>query len=100
MGLFDSLPDRPLKRSEIDQLEGTRAVSGVFPIYDELNPNTAHGLAIVLNGTLYAWAYAGEWVELDETEVDASGPGVPFDSWDTVKEFQAKIADAVGAEPV
>lgn len=100
MGLFESLPDGPLKRSQINKLETMRVVQGVFPVYSDLDPDTAYGIAILLNGTLRAWAHSDEkdeWVELDEKEIDNPEGGLPFDEQETLEEFQSKIAKEVGA---
>lgn len=100
MSLFDTLPDRPLKRSEVDQLEAAGSVQGVFPVYGQIEPNTAHGIVILMNGTLRAWAYDDEWIEIDEREIDdpAGGVGgIPFSETDTLEELQDAIAERIGA---
>lgn len=97
MGLFDTLPDRPMQRSQIDRLEKTKAVHGIFPVYDDMNPNTAHGLVILLNNTLRAWAYDGEWVELDTKEIENPEGGLPWDEQETLQEFQNLIAEEINS---
>ncbi|MFA9428536.1 hypothetical protein [Natronorubrum sp. A-ect3] len=97
MGLFESLPDKQLKRSQIDKLEKMDSVQGVFPVYDDMDSDTAHGLVILLNGNLRAWAYDGEWVELHQKEIENPVGGLPFDEQDTLEEFQNEIADRIGS---
>lgn len=100
MGLFESLPYGPLKRSQINKLESMTAVQGLYPIYSDLDPDTAYGIAILLNGTLRAWAHSeesDEWVELDTKELENAEGGLPWDEQETLDEYQSLIAEEAGA---
>lgn len=102
MGLFESLPDAPLKRSQIESLERMDAVDGTHTIYSNSKPDTAYGIVILLNGTLRAWAYLREreeWVELEQAAVDAEDVTDPEDS-ELVAAFHDEIIAAIGATPV
>lgn len=103
MGLFDSLPDRPIKRDEIEQLQNSDVVQGVYPVYGELKPNTAFGLVILMNGKIRAWAYEDEWVEINEKEIDdphEGRGGLPISEQDTLQQFQDEITERIAPTDV
>lgn len=98
MGLFDSLPGRPLQRSQIERLERTDAVNATHAIYSNQQQDTAYGLVILLNGTLRAWAYSDTnecWRELETKELEE--PDGEFDDHESVEAFRDRILDELNA---
>ena len=103
MGLFESLPDGPMERSQIEKLEKMDAVQGIYPVYSDLNPDTAYGIAILLNGTLRAWAHSeerDEWVEVATKEIEDPVGGIHVDDYEIVEDFQDQIAEEIGVSSV
>lgn len=98
MGLFESLPDGPLKRPQVEKLERMQAVQGTYAVYNQQDKNTAYGVVILLNGTLRAWGYKDPegWVEIDTKELDMDDPS-EFDDFETVEAFRDEIADEIDA---
>lgn len=92
--VVDSLPDRPLQRSEVDALESSDSIHATFPVYGERPEmrDTAYGVVIVTNRTAHAVVYDGdEWAKLDSEPVDTRTDGIAWDDRDTIDELQASI---------
>lgn len=98
--VLDSLPDRPLSRSEVDSLDGSDSIQGNFPVYGQRPElqDTAIALVLVINGTAYALAYTDGWETVETRDVDADEHGLSFDEQDTLTELQNAAAREAGAQ--
>ncbi|WP_430638982.1 hypothetical protein [Haloferax volcanii] len=98
MGILNSLPPRPLRRSEVDSLDSSDAILGNFPVYGEVKPDTCYALVLVTGSTAKSIAYTGDgWEVLDEREVSTNPEvkGIPFDQQQIVSEMQEEAAEHV-----
>ena len=96
MALKDVLPDRPLKRTEVDALGESDRIYGIFPVYGDRPSRRDSAYAVVLStesGTT-SLAYAGgAWETVEQRDLDADEHGLSFSDQDELEEMQ-KIAAA------
>jgi hypothetical protein len=100
MTVVDSLPNRPLSRSEVDSLGEHEKVDGIFPIYGEREEfwDTAFGFVIKLGTEAIALAYRDEqWNRLETREVGDGPGGMPFDDMDALEALQDEITTYIDA---
>ena len=92
-----SLPSRPVRRDEVDQLDSFGAIDCVFPVYGETpsRRDEAYGLVLGSDGVLYAVVFEGEkWVDAGSESLDGGTEhGVSVDEQDAIKRAQQMCAD-------
>lgn len=94
MSVVNSLPDRPLTRTEVDSLGDHEKVDGIFPIYGEREAfrDTAFGVVIKLGTEAIAVGYRNEqWERIETSEVSDGPGGIPFDEMDVLEGLQDEI---------
>ena len=94
--VLDPLPDRPLRRAEVNLPESSDTVAGIYPIYGDraVNHDNSPGFVIVIDGTANAVVFDGsEWDVVEKAEVDSDGEGVHFDDFETVQELQGVVTE-------
>lgn len=96
--MVDSLPSRPLQRSEIEQLENSESLDGVFPVYDEEGGNLAYALVMANKSTLSALAISedGDWNIVKKADVGDTDHGLHLNDADILDELQDLAARSIG----
>lgn len=96
--MVDSLPSRPLQRSEIEQLENSGSLDGVFPVYDERGGDLAYAAVLANNGTLSAIAISenGDWNVVEKADVGNTDNGLHMSDADILQELQDLAARSIG----
>lgn len=99
-----SLPDRPLRRTEIDDLGETETIDGIYPIYGERSENrdTAIGAVILINATAHALAYTHQdgWTRVDKRDTSGSHGGIHIEETNKIEELWDAITEHLESEPV
>ncbi|WP_132060230.1 hypothetical protein [Halorussus amylolyticus] len=97
MAIVNSLPARPLLRSEVDSLGEHDRVRGIYPIYGERPElrDAAIVLVVVVGGDAIGLGYrpdAETWERFDTLDVGDDGTkGIHFDDMDRVQALQDEI---------
>lgn len=101
-GLLRSLPNRPLRRSEVESLSHSNNIAGTYPVYDDLNPNAAHGVIIAIKRHCHVLIYDSDgWQKIGTIELESEATdGIPFQEADAISDGQKMITEHIGAKPV
>lgn len=86
---LESLPNRPLSRSEVDELSDREALNGIFPVYGdrEEKRDTCYAFVLVLGTTAYAVSYTGRfagWEVATAEPIDADDRGISLEAMDSL----------------
>lgn len=93
MTVVNALPNRPLRRAEVNALETHEKIKMISPIYGQRPEfrDTARGLVVKLGTNVIAIGYRdGEWTRIETREVTA-GEGVPFEQVDILEDLQETV---------
>ena len=99
--MIESLPSRPLKRSEIEELENYDGIDLITPIYadepgmpgNDLTP----AFVLAIKGTMKAIALTRDgWEVVEESEYpETPGEGLQMDAYDEMERLEQEATDAV-----
>lgn len=105
------LPDRPLRRKEVESLNGSDSIDNTFPVYGqrESRRDIAFGLIIMIEGIAHSVGFFGEsgWEKIESRDINDHDPGdvvsdeyagtVHVDDADVIEEMQNKIGREINS---